>query len=218
MDDLAWPGGKKDVEALARHLVDRIDAAYQLKEKAEEPQAIRWLERQIMLQGIDALWQEHLYNMDMLRHSIQLRAYGQRDPLVEYKQEAFQMFERLTGEIKDRILGNMFRSATNVQAFQHLLAMLPVQEQHEILSQFAGLTPRRPQAQPELPRAEIAVSPEADVAEEPLPEAARRQPGAVSQSFSLGSGVTLRRELPKIGRNTDCPCGSGKKFKQCCGA
>ena len=214
IEDLAWPEGKPDAEALARRLLDKIDAAYQLKEKNENPDAIRWLERQIMLQGIDTLWQEHLYNMDNLRHSIQLRAYGQRDPLVEYKKEAYHLFSRLTEEIKDRILANMFRSATTVQAFQHMISMLPTQEVHQQLGQFAGMAPAAP-AQPEPVATSESISTTAyGQAGELPPEGGA---GAAASEFQLPAGITIRRELPKVGRNEPCPCGSKKKFKQCCG-
>ena len=199
----------EDVEPLGRRLVDRIDAAYQLKEKNENPDAIRWLERRIMLDGIDTLWQEHLFNMDNLRHSIQLRAYGQRDPLVEYKQEAFRLFSTLTDEIKDRILTNMFRSATTIEAFQHIMSMLPTQQVHESYGQFGDVLPAQ-----QLPTTSGSFAGD----EPPLGDEAPPPGGAQElQPSVLPPGVTLRRELPKVGRNDPCPCNSGKKFKQCCG-
>ncbi len=196
------------VETLARKLVDRIDAAYQLKEKNETPDAIRWLERRVMLDGIDTLWQEHLFNMDNLRHSIQLRAYGQRDPLVEYKQEAFRLFSTLTDEVKNRILTNMFRSATSLEAFQQIMAMLPMQEVHESYGQFGDIAPAM--------TAGTSAGGGAPVPGEPGGEPMQAMPQEIQPSV-LPPGVTLRRELPKVGRNDPCPCGSGKKFKQCCG-
>jgi preprotein translocase subunit SecA len=200
-----------EVELLGRKLADRVDAAYQLKEKNENPEAIRWLERRIMLDGIDTLWQEHLFNMDQLRHSIQLRAYGQRDPLVEYKQEAFRLFSTLTDEIKDRILSNMFRSATTLQAFQQIMAMLPMQEMHESYGQFGDVVPAQTTGTSALDAAPLPV--EAMGGGEAAPAA---MPQEIQPSV-LPPGITLRRELPKVGRNDQCPCGSGKKFKQCCG-
>jgi len=197
--DLVWPEAET-LEAFCRRIVDRIDAAYKIKEQNEDPQAIRWLERQIMLNGIDTLYQEHLYSMDALRHSIQLRAYGQRDPLVEYKQEAYRLFAELMDRIKDAILGNMFRSATNVLAFRRLLTMLPRQEVHDQLAPFGGMA-----------------GPETSTSVMPT-EAGGSAPGGEGGSeFKLPAGVTIRRQMPKVGRNEPCPCGSGKKFKQCCG-
>ncbi len=174
--------GKFDQEAFVQRLVEKIDAAYQLKEKNEDPEMLRWLERQTMLSAIDQAWQEHLYAMDALRQGIQLRAYGQRDPIVEYKQEAFRMFSELMGTVQNEILGNMFRSATTFQAFQELMHALPQEEVHDQFGQFGG----------------IALGDENPEELEPAP-------------------VTIRRTSRKIGRNEPCPCGSGKKYKNCCG-
>ncbi len=173
-----------DFDSFCGKIVDRIDQAYQLKEKNEGADSLRWLERQIMLNGIDNLYQEHLYAMDALRTGVQLRAYGQRDPLVEYKQEAYIMFAELMDTLKDQICSNMFRSATTLTAFRQLISSLPQEEVHDQLEQFGGM---------------------------PLPES-----GAEPEA-GLPLGITIRRQLPKVGRNDPCPCGSGKKYKQCCG-
>jgi preprotein translocase subunit SecA len=190
--DLANADG--DPEALVRRLVDRVDEAYRIKEKTETEESIRWLERQIMLTAIDRLYQEHLYAMDALRQGVMLRAYGQRDPLVEYKQEAYGMFSDLMEDIKDQILSTMFRSATNVAAFQQLLAGTPQEEHHDVLGQFAGVLP------------------------EGGGEAPQQQGGGHVMRPQMPAGVTVRRRMPKVGRNDPCPCGSGKKYKQCCGS
>ena len=197
--DLEWPEGESS-ETLAKRLVDRVEASYKLKEMNEDPQALRWLERMIMLQGIDTLWQEHLYGMDALRYSIQLRAYGQRDPLVEYKQEAYRMFSTLMDAIKDAILSNMFRSATNLLAFQQLMRMLPRQTIHQEAAQFDGAAAGGPAAAVTTAGTGSSSAGDISLGENGLPV-----------------GVTIRREVAKVGRNDACPCGSGKKFKQCCG-
>ena len=176
-------GADFDPEAFTQKLVDRIDAAYQIKEKTEDIERLRWVEQQIMLNAIDKLYQQHLYAMDDLRQGVALRAYGQRDPLVEYKQEAYRLFSDLLDAIKDQILANMFRSATTLAAFEQAISSLPQQEQHDVLGQFAGMRG-------------------GDGGEAPP---TRPQP------------VTVRRSHPKVGRNDPCPCGSGKKYKQCCG-
>ncbi|NOY82355.1 MAG: preprotein translocase subunit SecA [Kiritimatiellaeota bacterium] len=178
-EDLQWEG-EWDPAVLTSRIVDRIDEAYQLKEKNEDPESLRWIERQIMLNAIDQTWQEHLYAMDALRQGIQLRAYGQRDPLVEYKQEAYNMFSELMGTVHEQVLSNMFRSATTLTSFQQLMQQFPTQEVHDQLAQFEGVM-----------GGEAPVGP---------PQA-----------------VTVRRAGPKIGRNEPCPCGSGKKYKHCCG-
>ena len=83
------------------------------------------MERFTILGAIDKLWQEHLYSMDGLRNSIGLRAYGQRDPLIEYKSEAFKIFDELMVNIKTEICHNIFRSASSLMAFQQFLSKLP---------------------------------------------------------------------------------------------
>ena len=85
------------------------------------------IERLIVLNALDRLWQEHLYNMDQLRNGIGLRAYGQRDPLVEYKAEAFGMFEEMMDNVKNEIASNVFRCASSLAAFENFLRALPQQ-------------------------------------------------------------------------------------------
>ena len=176
---------KKTEEEVATLISERVKKSYELKSQHEVPDAITNLERYITLSAIDKLWQEHLYGMDGLREGVYLRAYGQKDPLIEYKQEAFKMFEVLMGSIKDEVLHNLFRSTSNVMAFEQFLANLP-----QFLSapdESAIGTGLNPEAAPAAP--------------EEAPEPA----------------VPLRREEPKVGRNEPCPCGSGRKFKDCCG-
>jgi preprotein translocase subunit SecA len=89
------------------------------------------MERSIMLQAIDKLWQKHLTDMDALREGVRLRAQGQRDPLVEYKREAYGIFESLMENIDFEILNGMFRSTTNLSAFEDFLASLPTSSAEE---------------------------------------------------------------------------------------
>src|SRR6266404_4185092 len=100
---------------------DAVRKAYELKVSFENPEALRAIERYTILSAIDKLWQEHLYHMDSLRNSIGLRAYGQRDPLIEYKAEAFTMFESLMVQIKSEICHNIFRSASSLMAFDQFI-------------------------------------------------------------------------------------------------
>jgi preprotein translocase subunit SecA len=177
--------GKK-AEEIAPYISDRVKKAYELKSQHEEPAAIKSLERYITLTAIDKLWQEHLYAMDGLREGVYLRAYGQKDPLIEYKQEAFKMFEQLMASIKDEVLHNLFRSSSSVRAFEEFLANLP---------QFLS-APDESHI-----NAGVGAEPEPQPPAEPEDEVA----------------MPIRREEPKIGRNEPCPCGSGKKYKDCCG-
>jgi preprotein translocase subunit SecA len=173
-----------DTEELLKNLVGKVELAYKQKESLEEPESLKWLERNIILEAVDRLWQDHLHAMDHLRSSIGLRAYAQKDPLVEYKQEAFKMFHELMQEINQEILSNMFRSATSLAAFENILSSLPQNLIHESIDQFGGA----PQEAVNGPEEEMDIQ------------------------------ITFRREAPKVGRNDPCPCGSGKKYKKCCGA
>jgi preprotein translocase subunit SecA len=177
----------KTAEEVATYISERVKKAYELKNQHEVPDAIKSLERYITLTAIDKLWQEHLYAMDGLREGVYLRAYGQKDPLIEYKQEAFKMFEILMANIKDEVLHNLFRSTSNIMAFEQFLANLP-----QFLSAPDENTIGSGVGAPQEPTPEAAMDPD----EPTLP---------------------IRRETPKVGRNEPCPCGSGKKYKDCCG-
>ncbi len=189
----------RTAEENSQFLVDRIKQSYQRKVSHEESEAVAGLERYIMLNAIDRLWQEHLYAMDGLREGIYLRSYGQKDPLVEYKAEAYDMFSQLMASIKNEVLSNLFRSTTNLMAFEQFLSSLPFN------------IPQRPESGP-LTRTPTG----------PLPR--REQLGAAREGHGDKNGDELelvipaaRREAPKVGRNDPCPCGSGKKYKNCCG-
>jgi len=186
----------------AQYLIDRIKQSYERKVSHEESEAVAGLERYIILNAIDRLWQEHLYAMDGLREGIYLRSYGQKDPLVEYKAEAYDMFSQLMNSIKNEVLSNLFRSTTNLMAFEQFLSTLPFN---------IGQRPETPQA-PQTPRAPAG----------PMPR--RETFNAAPSEENDGNGEELqlvipavRRESPKVGRNDPCPCGSGKKYKNCCG-
>ncbi|HYE32309.1 MAG TPA: preprotein translocase subunit SecA [Methylomirabilota bacterium] len=178
--------------AVCTFLQDQIREAYKIKISYENPEVLARIERYTILSAIDKLWQEHLYNMDSLRHSIGLRSYGQRDPLIEYKAEAFKMFEELMVSIKSEICHNIFRSASSLMAFEQFLQNLPKRMQQLEVSAFG----------PGHSTTANAPTGGSDVVSE------------VSQEVSKAKPV---RTGPKVGRNDLCPCGSGKKFKSCCG-
>src|SRR4030088_3242221 len=115
----------RDVEGNAQFLIAKIKDAYERKSSHEEPAAVKSLERYIILNAIDRLWQEHLYAMDALREGVYLRGYAQKDPLIEYKTEAYDMFVELMANIKNEVLHNLFRSTSNLQAFENFLSTLP---------------------------------------------------------------------------------------------
>ncbi len=173
--------------AICQYLGKAIRDAYELKVSFENPDALRTVERYTILTAIDKLWQEHLYGMDGLRNSIGLRAYGQRDPLLEYKAEAFKIFAELMVNVKTEICHNIFRSASSMMAFENFMRNLPQQTVHQETSAFG----------------------------EPPPQASPSD--MVSEANEIVSQAKPIRTGPKVGRNDPCPCGSGKKYKQCCG-
>ncbi len=189
----------RSVDENTQFLIEKIKDAYQRKSSHEEPTAVKSLERYIILNAIDRLWQEHLYAMDALREGVYLRSYAQKDPLIEYKTEAYDMFVELMANIKNEVLHNLFRSTSNLQAFENFLATLP----QFLLREDA----------PAAPTANAPVR-----ARQPQPAMA----GVAMDGNDDGAGgvsidLPVRRSLPKVGRNEACPCGSGKKYKNCCG-
>ena len=167
--------------------------------------AVRRIERDVMLQIVDAQWKDHLYSLDHLKEGIGLRGYGQRDPLVEYKRESYALFQEMKARIEEEIVRYLFWLRVAEGEAPPLLA------------------PRRPS-----PTALRTNDPGAQSV--PAFAAARAAPAAGAKVSGGGSPVpartggddaaitTVRREEPKVGRNEPCPCGSGKKYKKCHGA
>jgi preprotein translocase subunit SecA len=181
--------------AACNFITEAVRRAYELKVSFEQPEALQAVERYTILTAIDKLWQEHLYEMDSLRYSIGLRAHGQRDPLIEYKAEAFTMFDKLMVEVKTGICHNIFRSASSLMAFENFLRSAPQQTLHQDTSAFGGTT-------------SAAAGPA---------QAKGKASDVVSEAAQQLEKAKPVRTGPKVGRNDPCPCGSGKKYKQCCG-
>jgi preprotein translocase subunit SecA len=194
-----------DVDATAKQIVERIKQCYSVKEQVEITEALGALERYVVINAIDHHWQEHLTDMEELRRSIGLRSYGQKDPLVEYKGEAYKYFEEMMANVRLQICTGLFRSATNLQSFENMLS---------ILARSARLEgPENPPAPGAGPR--LSAPPTNTTITTSSPAGALPAPG--DQPEIKLPKVTIRREVPKVGRNEPCPCGSGKKYKQCCG-
>jgi preprotein translocase subunit SecA len=181
--------------AVCNFVSENVRKAYDLKVSFENPEALKTVERYTILTAIDHLWQEHLYEMDSLRYSIGLRAHGQRDPLIEYKAEAFRIFEELMVNIKTEICHNIFRSASSLMAFEQFLRNAPQKTTHQPPPSALAPPPAPPGAPP------------------------AKGPGSnmVSEAAAALEKAKPVRSVPKVGRNDPCPCGSGKKYKQCCG-
>ncbi len=179
-----------DVEAIAAKIVDKIKAAYGIKEAIENSESLGSVERYVVINAIDHHWQEHLTEMEELRRSIGLRSYGQKDPLIEYKSEAYRYFEELMNNVRLQICTGLFRSASNLESFENMLTILA-----------RSAKTQGPDNVIEAAPAQQSIAPG-----EPAPEPEIQLPK-----------ITIRREAPKVGRNDPCPCGSGKKYKQCHG-
>ena len=155
--------------------------------------------RNLMVRKIDQLWQEHLLSMDHLRADVTLRTVGQRDPVTEFKHEAFALFDEFGRVLRTEIAQDLFRFEILTRShptIQQLLAGLQLETTRSFLSDLEA-PQRQAQAQPQAEGGEPDGNPEGTMPMEKL------QP------------VTV---LPKVGRNDVCPCGSGKKYKKCCGA
>ncbi|MCX5706789.1 MAG: preprotein translocase subunit SecA [Candidatus Omnitrophica bacterium] len=169
-----------------RELPAAVFALYESKEKALGGDLLRHLERMVFLQIVDSKWKDHLYAMDTLREGIGLRAYGQRDPLVEYKREAFDMFAQMISAIEDEAVEAIFKlEAAKPERFKGVFSSVAQEFSHPAVR---GL--ERPDTQ--------------------IPEAS-------DTPTSETVNKTVRLSQPKVGRNDPCPCGSGKKYKKCCG-
>ncbi len=229
---IAWAG--KPEEA-AKELYARVEEAYLAKCTGEIPEALPMLERMVCLTAIDEEWQKFLAAMDDLRRSVGLRGYGQRDPLVEYKREAFEMFTELMGTIKAGIVRAAFTTTTNVEAYIAMRERMAhrVQTQHRDLGDLtaaASAAMPAPAAAPAMETVSGSFSGSFTVTAPGLaePEEPATEPKAPQGNGSLEAlleamnnrpqqPMPVRSGLQKTGRNDPCPCGSGKKYKNCCG-
>ncbi|MDP2168566.1 MAG: preprotein translocase subunit SecA [Thermodesulfovibrionales bacterium] len=160
----ALPGDRADLKAA---LVSALKGVYENKESEVGAEMMRYLEKVILLQVVDSQWKDHLLGMDHLKEGIGLRGYGQRDPLTEYKKEAFDVFTEMTGRITTEALSRLFK--------------IQLRKEQEIQ------------------------------------RSAHRQ----RLVYNRGEGSDVHQPVTKgkkIGRNEPCPCGSGRKYKKCCGA
>jgi preprotein translocase subunit SecA len=206
-------GGRANLDR--QELIDALKldahAAYDRREAEVGPEVMRELERQVILSVLDRKWREHLYEMDYLREGIYLRAYSQRDPLVEYQREGYDMFAAMMDGIKAEVVGYLFNLEVQVD------------EEEEVAEEPVVEPMRQPLPAADAPVAEGQQTPQIRAkglqrpkAPEKLTYAGPTETGEVEQR---GQTVTnADDEYAGIGRNALCPCGSGKKFKKCHGA
>jgi preprotein translocase subunit SecA len=176
-------------------IFEKLKARYDAKENLIGPDAMRHHERMIMLSVLDQQWKDHLLNMDHLKEGIGLRGYGQHDPLVEYKRESFDMFEAMMERFQE-------------ETVRYLYLMQIIESQAATASGDGHNGHGRMAAT------------SVDEMEEEFQRRKRRE---LAQARMAGSGEyqpvqQVVRAGAKVGRNDLCPCGSGKKYKKCCGA
>jgi len=196
-------------QELGDAIFEKLKARYDAKEKLIGPDAMRYHERMIMLSVIDAQWKDHLRDMDHLKEGIGLRGYGQHDPLVEYKRESFEMFEAMMQRFQEETVRYLYL----MQILERPEAAMTVQP---TIEGTPAETPG-PDGNGRHPR---KVSTSIDEMEEAFQRRKRRE---LDQARMAGVGDAqpvqqVVRGQAKVGRNDPCPCGSGKKYKKCCGA
>ncbi|MDD4905776.1 MAG: preprotein translocase subunit SecA [Methylobacter tundripaludum] len=177
-------------ESLRKRIIEILEQNHKDKEQQMSKEVLRHFEKSVMLQVLDNSWKEHLAAMDYLRQGIHFRGYAQKDPKQEYKREAFEMFTNLLEHIKYEVIGILFK----VQVRQE-------EDVHAIDEQMQA---------PREMHFEHAQAPALDAYEESLLAPAEQEEGATAEQPFIRDGN-------KVGRNDPCPCGSGKKFKQCHG-
>ena len=208
---LAEDALRGDREQMSGRVIETFAAAYEAKRTAVGPEVMAQLERTVLLSVMDAKWKDHLYMMDSLREGIGLRAYGQRDPIVEYQREAYGMFQDMIASIKLESLMMLLRVQPVAEARPvSVFARTPVQEMHRELSETERFAPP-PVAEPT--DVTIAGSGFGALGSGQVPPAPSPQPRAPSQR----PAQPVMRTGPKIGRNDPCHCGSGLKYKKCHG-
>jgi preprotein translocase subunit SecA len=215
----AWVKAEEagDGSGLRTKLVTALEEAYARKEQSVGPQVMRYIEKEVMLRTLDQHWREHLAAMDYMRQGIFLRSYAQKNPKQEYKREAFELFSAMLDRIKfdtvTAVSKIQVRSQEEIEReelerqqrlaralyLQHAEAVSPIQ------------VPGRPEEPPPPGGPGFGGFGSADGAPlEPDPRASKPVAPPVAAPFV--------REMPKVGRNETCPCGSGKKYKHCHGA
>ena len=204
-------------------VMKRVEAAYETKCAGEDQDVLPFMERGVFLQVIDREWQDYLRAMDDLRTGVNLRAYGQRDPLIEYKKEAFQMFETLMTTIKSKVVAAEFRSATASRLQAAFNRMAAQAQTNAGAFDAAEAEPSEPKSRGEVEQQAAGSSSTKTIGDvfASMMNQNRAAAGVApvgAATLRLGSSASPRSTpSATVGRNDPCPCGSGKKYKKCCG-
>ena len=211
---------------LSRHelgeaIFARLTESYEAKEKILGGGTMRYHERMVMLSVIDGMWKDHLLNMDHLKEGINLRGYAQKDPLVEYKRESFDMFEAMMLKFQEDTVRFLFRMQILGPDGQPVTE--PLRPRGTVPQAPPVASAARPLVSGDGAPREIAIltrqpSTTIDAIEKEFARKKERELAAAARSGGDSSQPTQRRTGEKVGRNDPCPCGSGKKYKKCHGA
>jgi preprotein translocase subunit SecA len=187
-----------------------VQASYDEKEKIVGREVLQRVERDIMLQIVDTQWKDHLYSLDHLKEGIGLRGYGQKDPLIEYKRESFDLFQAMKERVDEEIVRYLWwlRPVLADEAPQPRRPAAP--RRSPLILNDPGASTASPFGAPSRGAAAVAA-----------PGGDRGDRGQAHPPRVGGDDAavkTVRRDMPKVGRNDPCPCGSGKKYKKCHGA
>ena len=192
MEQINQIEGRVPAEIEAEYL-KRAKEAYEIRKSTIPPDIIQQLEKMVMLRSIDEKWMDNLYELDHLREGIYLRSYAQKDPLVEYKQEAYQLFMNMLDDIDRNVLQGLFHARIDMESYdKRRRAEGSGVAVHQVSNAYIGQEKATDDAVP-METSAGAVS-----------------PGRVASKRP-------RKTAVKVGRNDPCPCGSGKKYKKCCG-
>lgn len=186
-------------EGIINKILESAHQRYQEKEDTLGPDVMRWIEQMQMLNVIDHKWKEHLREMDELKEGIGLRAYGQKDPLLEYKSEAFGMFETLINEIRnDTVIFCFKNTSAAVESLKEKMKQQQMRSRRRMM-----------ESKQETTNIGLRGAPA---------EGSGGAPANAPDPGTEGMKQTPIRVEERVGRNEPCPCGSGKKYKQCHGA
>jgi len=204
-------------DALRENLNKAATLAYERREQQLTPEITRRLERLVLLQVIDKHWRDHLYELDRLREGIGLRAYGQRNPLLEYKSEAFDMFMAMIESIQEESAQLLFRAqiAAPPEQTSRVSEGRALHPDAQAASQAATASPMSTTPAPQFGTDAPGSAGRPSSGSLPLPPG--RRPGAAAGGGGSGARKDPVKRDKKVGRNEPCPCGSGKKYKKCCG-
>ena len=198
-----------DPQGIANEITDFLCNRYEAKSESLGDERMRYSERMIMLQLLDQQWKGHLLSMDHLKEGIGLRGYGQKDPLIEYKKESFDIFQAMMANFEDETLKILFH-----------LQPAPAAGQAAQAPPRPGLDGQRANGAGAAVEEELAA---AGSIESFTRDVRRRKERELQQARPVGAGgatAAVKQVIrgKKVGRNEPCPCGSGKKYKRCCGA